>query len=191
MLRKLLAAAVVVLWLYQAPAAVGGELLIQVQSFPPGQPLKPGMAVILSMEGLEPGLIPVWHRVEMPGNVVYWVLSITRDGPPIDDPPEPPPDDLSVFTADLLAGLSLNGSEVAGMFSGAIPKIKSGKLRGSRAIVQAVSKPIADLKSVKWQSFSTLLFQHLLNERKLVTQAQWAEAYQSIVVGLASKGDGE
>ena len=135
--------------------------------------------------------------------VVVWVIGaagspivITKDRyeiPADGDTPTPPvgvPDQLAVYVADLADGLDLNPPDrgkVAGMFALVIPQIRSSKLRGSKAIVESVTKPIADLKSVKWQSFSTLLYQHLLRERKLISQEQWAEAYESIVVGLGGR----
>ena len=86
MLKQLLAAAVIVLWSCQAPVAAGGELSIKVQSFPPGQPLKPGTAVLLSVEGLEPGQTATWHRVAVEGDVVlqldgYHLFAGTASGP--------------------------------------------------------------------------------------------------------------
>ena len=86
MLKQLLAAAVIVLWSYLTPVAAGGELSIQVQSFPPGQPLKPGTAVLLSVEGLEPGQTATWHRVAVEGDVVlqldgYHLFAGTASGP--------------------------------------------------------------------------------------------------------------
>ncbi len=86
MLKQLLAAAVIVLWSCQAPVAAGGELSIKVSSFPPGQPLKPGTAVLLSVERLEPGQVATWHRVAVEGDVVlqldgYHLFAGTASGP--------------------------------------------------------------------------------------------------------------
>ncbi len=86
MLKQLLAAAVIVLWSYLTPVAAGGELSIKVSSFPPGQPLKPGTAVLLSVEGLEPGQVATWHRVAVEGDVVlqldgYHLFAGTASGP--------------------------------------------------------------------------------------------------------------
>ena len=67
MLKQLLAAAVIMLWCHLTPVAAG-ELSIKVSSFPPGQPLKPGTAVLLSVEGLEPGQTATWHRVAGEGD---------------------------------------------------------------------------------------------------------------------------
>jgi hypothetical protein len=66
--------------------AAGGELKINVQSFPPGQPLRPGVAVLLSVDGLEAGQVPVWHRVEVEGDIVlrlqdYHLFAGTMAGP--------------------------------------------------------------------------------------------------------------
>ena len=105
---------------------------------------------------------------------------------PDPDPPPPPPSDLSEFTVGLVKSLDIKTKRpaVAKLFQDAIPKINSGKLRGSKAIVEAVSKPIAAMGSTKWQAFSSLLFQHLLNDLKLVRQAQWSDAYRQIVSGI-------
>lgn len=139
---------------------------------------------------------------EWPGHPEIVCLLFASDGKTIvtdryvipadgDDPFVPPPaDDLSIYVNDLADVLSIDGrQQVADMFAAAVPKINSDKLRGSQAIVGAVGKPIAALESVKWKSFSKLLFEHLLNDLKLVTQSQWATAYESIVVGLESKGE--
>lgn len=63
-----------------------GELKINVTSFPPGQPLKPGTAVLLSVEGLEPGQTATWHRVDVEGDIVlkldgYHLFAGTAAGP--------------------------------------------------------------------------------------------------------------
>lgn len=66
MFRKL-----IVLFLLLLPGALNaGELKINVQSFPPGLALKPGVAVLLSAEGLEPGQTATWHRVAVEGDVI-------------------------------------------------------------------------------------------------------------------------
>jgi len=199
--------------------AGGGELRINVQSFPPGQALKPGVAVLLSVEGLEPGQT-IWHRVAVEGDVVlkldrYHLFAGTVSGPrtfivqvaapgadpfaivtfnygtgsdPPDPPvpPLPPADDLAVYTTDLVRGLAIidEGGEVATLFLSAATRIDTGELRGSAAIVEAVSKPLAAKNSTKWQAFSTMLFQHLLNERRLISQVDWAAAYKSVAAGL-------
>ncbi len=85
MLKQLLAAAVIMLWCHLTPVAAG-ELSIKVSSFPPGQPLKPGTAVLLSVEGLEPGQTATWHRVAVEGDVVlkldgYHLFAGTASGP--------------------------------------------------------------------------------------------------------------
>jgi len=60
-----------VLFLLFMPAALSaGELKINVQSFPPGLELRPGVAVLLSVEGLEPGQTATWHRVAVEGDVI-------------------------------------------------------------------------------------------------------------------------
>jgi len=46
----------------------GAELTVRVQSFPPGQPLKPGTTVTIWVEGLEPGQVVVWHRSAVEGD---------------------------------------------------------------------------------------------------------------------------
>ncbi len=160
-----------------APAA--GELKVTLQTFPPNTPLKPGMAVLLSVEGLGPGQTATWHRVQTEGGAAIWVLSITTDG----EAPPPPMDEIAMLAAKLADGLD-GKPAVAKMFADAIPRIESEELRGSGAIVQAVSEPIAALDVAGWQKFSRLLYENLLNERKLVSQEQWAAAYESVVVGL-------
>jgi len=65
------------------PAA---ELKINVSSFPPGLELKPGVAVLLSVDGLEPGQVATWHRVAVEGDVVlkldaYHLFAGTAPGP--------------------------------------------------------------------------------------------------------------
>jgi len=85
-LKQLLAAAVAVAWLCEASAAVGGELTINVSSFPPGKELAPGTAVLLSVEGLEDGQTPVWHYGKHTGDVVlklegYHLFAGTEAGP--------------------------------------------------------------------------------------------------------------
>lgn len=155
------------------------ELRVNVQSFPDGKIIRPGTAIVLSVEGLEPGQTATWHRVQSTGGTAIWVLSITTDG----KAPPPPVDELGRRVAKLAEGL--NGKPaVAKMFGAAIPRIESGELRGSGAIVQAVSEPIAALDVAGWQKFSRLLYEYLLNERKLVSQSQWAKAYTSVVAGL-------
>jgi hypothetical protein len=53
-----------------ASAAFGGEIKIQVSSFPPGQELRPGVAVLLSVSGAEPdSALLVWHPPEIEGDV--------------------------------------------------------------------------------------------------------------------------
>ena len=66
--------------------AFGGELKINVQSFPPGQDLRPGVAVLLSVDGLEEGQVATWHRVAVEGDVVlkldrYHLFAGTAPGP--------------------------------------------------------------------------------------------------------------
>ena len=66
--------------------AFGSELKIKVQSFPPGQDLKPGVAVLLSVDGLEEGQVATWHRVAVEGDVVltldrYHLFAGTASGP--------------------------------------------------------------------------------------------------------------
>ena len=66
--------------------AFGGELKINVQSFPPGQDLRPGVAVLLSVDGLEEGQVATWHRVSVEGDVVlkldrYHLFAGTAPGP--------------------------------------------------------------------------------------------------------------
>jgi hypothetical protein len=57
-----------------AAVACGSQPLeIRVQSFPPGLPLKPGTAVLLSVEGVPDGAAPVWHRVTTEGDVVLQI----------------------------------------------------------------------------------------------------------------------
>ena len=46
------------------------ELKINVSSFPPGKPLQPGTAVLLSVDGLEPGQSATWHRVAVEGDII-------------------------------------------------------------------------------------------------------------------------
>ncbi len=52
-----------------AATALGGELKIQVSSFPPGQELRPGVAVLLSVSGLPPDAMVIWHPPEIEGDV--------------------------------------------------------------------------------------------------------------------------
>lgn len=47
-----------------------GQLAITVRSFPPGQELKPGVAVVLTVKGLEPGEEPIWHHNDIEGDMV-------------------------------------------------------------------------------------------------------------------------
>ena len=166
-----------------APAA--GELKVTLQTFPPNTPLKPGMAVLLSVEGLGPGQTATWHRVQTEGGAAIWVLSITTDG----EAPPPPMDEIALLAAKLADGLD-GKPAVAKMFADAIPRIESEELSGSKAIVDAVSKPIAELDSADWQKFSRLLYGHLMGLKKAgLSQEEWAAAYKSVVAGLQSKGD--
>ncbi len=50
-------------------AALGGELSIRATSFPPGQELRPGVAVLLSVSGLEPDSSPLWHPPGIEGDL--------------------------------------------------------------------------------------------------------------------------
>ncbi len=52
-----------------AANAAGGELKIQVTSFPPGQELRPGVAVLLSVSGSSPDAVVIWHPPEIEGDV--------------------------------------------------------------------------------------------------------------------------
>lgn len=103
-----------------------------------------------------------------------------------DDNDDDSPSELSAFTADLVdeLGIIIGTARVADFFLEAIPKIDDGSLRGSKAIVEAVTKRIADMESVKWRAFSSLLYSHLLNDLKLVTQTQWSDAYKQVALGL-------
>jgi hypothetical protein len=138
---------------------------------------------------------------EWPGHPEVVVLLIASDGRDIvttryvfpadsgDPPTRPLPDDLSVYVAELAEGLD-DKQAVAKLFSNAIPRIWVSKddpreLRGSGAIVLAVSTPISQLDSGPWQEFSRLLFQHLLHKLKIGGEGPlWAEAYRSVVQGL-------
>lgn len=105
--------------------------------------------------------------------------------PPPPLPPPPPPSDLSAFVENLVdeLGIDSDTSQVAGFFQAAVPKIDDGSLRGSRAIVEAVSKPLAGM-GTKWKAFSSLLFTHLLHDVRLVTQSQWSDGYKEVALGL-------
>ncbi len=94
--------------------------------------------------------------------------------------------DLSAFVTNLVDELSIDSgtAEVASFFQDAIPQVDSDKLRGSKAIVEAVTKRIARMGSVKWKAWQSLLYSHLLNDLKLVTQAQWSSAYKQVALGL-------
>jgi hypothetical protein len=148
--------------------------------------------------GLEPRID---FRARLPGEYLVFV-SATIDGKneyseviivvgdkppdPPPPPPPPPPSDLSAFVADLIEELDIETgtSEVAGFFQDAVPKVDSDELRGSKAIVEAVTKRIAAMNSTKWKAFSSLLYGHLLNELQLVSQSQWSDAYKEVVLGL-------
>ncbi len=52
-----------------AASVFGGELKIEVTSFPPGQELRPGVAVLLSVSGLPPDALVIWHPPEAEGDV--------------------------------------------------------------------------------------------------------------------------
>jgi len=133
-----------------------------------------------------PGRYAVIADVNVPPDQFELIIHEFVVGEVSPDPPLPPTSDLSAFTAGLIERLEIKTKRpvVAKLFQDTIPKIDSSKLRGSKAIVEAVSKPIAAMGSTKWQAFSSLLFQHLLNDLKLVTQAQWSDAYRQVVSGI-------
>jgi len=67
-------------------AVCGGELTITAQSFPPGQELKPGVAVLICVEGLKTGQQAIWHYDKQEGDVVlpigeYHLFAGTAAGP--------------------------------------------------------------------------------------------------------------
>ena len=59
----------ILLILYCAPSALA-QLTIDATSFPPGQELKPGVAVLLTVKGLEDGQKVLWHTNNIEGDVV-------------------------------------------------------------------------------------------------------------------------
>ncbi len=52
-----------------AASVFGGELKITATSFPPGQELRPGVAVLLSVSGSSPDAMVIWHPPEIEGDV--------------------------------------------------------------------------------------------------------------------------
>ena len=66
-MRHMMTAAVAVALMTCQAAA---QLSIQVQSFPPGQEVKPGVAVILILSGLQEGQEAVWHHGQIEGDLV-------------------------------------------------------------------------------------------------------------------------
>ncbi len=114
-------------------------------------------------------------------------FTVGKPDPDPDPPlPPPPPSDLTEFVAELVNKLDIEtrSEQVIGLFRDAIAGIDDDKLLGSKAIVEAVSKRIVAMDSTKWHAFSTLLYQRLINELKLVTQAQWKDAYKQVILGL-------
>ena len=66
MRHAMTAAVLVALTACQAAA----QLSIQVQSFPPGQEVKPGVAVVLILIGLQEGQEAIWHHGQVEGDLV-------------------------------------------------------------------------------------------------------------------------
>lgn len=152
-------------------------------------PTSSGSARAVAIEVARLVKADAWAVVPKPGG--YWLVVSDGEVTAIytihtdDEPPPPPPDSLVTWVVDAAKDLDADRRvEVAKWFADAVPKIKSGELRGSKAIVEAVSKPISAMDSVKWQAFSTVLYEHLLNELRLLTLVEWAEAYESVAEGL-------
>ncbi len=51
-------------------SATGAEVAITATSFPPGQELGPGVAVVLQVSGLDAKAVPIWHDGDVAGDMM-------------------------------------------------------------------------------------------------------------------------
>lgn len=126
-------------------------------------------------------------RQAFAGHRLTLEAGITPQPPP--DPPAPPEDLLGYvrrLTADVQA-TAAEPAEVSDLFFRLAGRISSGELRGSQAIVTATTEAFhgeaRDLRT-NWATWYAALMGHLLDDLKLVSQQQWADAYQTISEGV-------
>ena len=145
----------------------------------------PGAVAIETRYG---GLLTVGLKTDAKRGLmdVRWCVAVGGD--PGDDPDDET-DSLVRFVMEETAKVETNPierAEIAEIFKQLIKQIDGGKLRGSAAVMKATKASIFadDTLRSNWQSWYTVVAIHLLDELRLVTQSQWAVAYQTIAQGV-------
>lgn len=117
---------------------------------------------------------------------VRWCIAVGTDS---GDDPDDETDNLVRFVMKETAKVEtdpIERAEIAEIFKQLTRRIESGDLRGSDAVMKATKATIfvGDTLRSNWHSWYAVVALHLLDELRLVTQSQWAVAYQKIAQGV-------